>query len=238
MPGLDPKIAVHKLNLQENIKPVKQGKRRFRPDVMDKIEQEVQKLENVGFIREEQHPEWLANIVPVTKRNGQIRVCIDYRDLNNACPKDEFPLPIPEVMIGNTCGFERMTFMDGFSGYNQIKMHPEDERHTSFRTLFGVYCYIVMPFGPKNAGATYQRAMMKIFQDMQHKTVECYVDDLAVKSKRKKDHLQDLQEVFLRLRKHKLQMNPLKCFFGVSSDWHTSDGSSPIYQENAVHFLA
>ncbi|XXG68190.1 hypothetical protein AAC387_Pa06g1334 [Persea americana] len=217
MPGLDPKIAVHKLNLQENIKPVKQGKRRFRPDVMDKIEQEVQKLENVGFIREEQHPEWLANIVPVTKRNGQIRVCIDYRDLNNACPKDEFPLPIPEVMIGNTCGFERMTFMDGFSGYNQIKMHPEDERHTSFRTLFGVYCYIVMPFGPKNAGATYQRAMMKIFQDMQHKTVECYVDDLAVKSKRKKDHLQDLQEVFLRLRKHKLQMNPLKCFFGVSS---------------------
>ena len=96
-------------------------------------------------------------------------------------------------------------------------MHPEDERHTSFRTPFGVYCYTVMPFGLKNAGATYQRAMMKIFQDMQHKTVECYVDDLAVKSKRKEDHLQDLREVFLRLRKHKLRMNPLKCFFGVSS---------------------
>ncbi|XXG82931.1 hypothetical protein AAC387_Pa10g0803 [Persea americana] len=132
MPGLDPKIAVHKLNLQENIKPVKQGQRRFYPDVMDKIEQEVQKLKNVGFIREEQHPEWLANIFPVTKKNGQIRVCIDYRDLNNTCPKDEFPLPKPEVMIDNTCGFERMTFMDGFSDYNQIKMHPEDERHTSF----------------------------------------------------------------------------------------------------------
>ncbi|XXG59331.1 hypothetical protein AAC387_Pa04g1435 [Persea americana] len=102
MPGLDPKIAVHKLNLQENAKPVKQGQRRFRPDVMDKIEQEVQKLKSVGFICEEQHPEWLANIVPVTKKNGQIRVCIDYRDLNNACPKDEFPLPIPEVMIDNT----------------------------------------------------------------------------------------------------------------------------------------
>ncbi|KAJ8622074.1 hypothetical protein MRB53_030603 [Persea americana] len=218
MPGLDPKIAVHKLNLQENVKPVKQGQRRFRPDVMEKIEQEVQKLKNVGFIREEQHPEWLANIVPVTKKNGQIKVCIDYRDLNNACPKDEFPLPIPEVMIDNTYGFERMTFMDGFSGYNQIKMHPEDERHTSFRTPFGVYCYTVMPFGLKNAGATYQRAMMKIFQDMQHKTVECYVDDLAVKSKRKEDHLKDLREVFLQLRKHKLRMNPLKCFFGVSSE--------------------
>ncbi|XXG47947.1 hypothetical protein AAC387_Pa02g2508 [Persea americana] len=96
-------------------------------------------------------------------------------------------------------------------------MHPEDERHTSFRTPFGVYCYTVMPFGLKNAGATYQRDMMKIFQDMQHKTVECYVDDLAVKSKKKEDHLQDLQEVLLRLRKHKLRMNPLKCFFGVSS---------------------
>ncbi|XXG47440.1 hypothetical protein AAC387_Pa02g2086 [Persea americana] len=204
MPGLDPKIAVHKLNLQENIKPVKQGQRRFRPVVMDKIEQEVQKLKNVGFIQEEQHPEWLANSIPVTKKNGQIRVCIDYRDLNNACPKDEFPLPIPEVMIDSTCRFERMTFMDGFSSYNQIKMHPEDERHTSFRTPFGVYCYTVMPFGLKNAGATYQRAMMKIFQDMQHKTVECYVDDLAVKSKREEDHLEDLREVFLRLRKHKL----------------------------------
>ena len=77
MPGLDSKIVVHKLNLQENIRPVKQGQRRFCPDVMDKIEQEVQKLKNVGFIREEQHPEWLANIVPVTKKNGQIRVCID-----------------------------------------------------------------------------------------------------------------------------------------------------------------
>ncbi|XXG88145.1 hypothetical protein AAC387_Pa12g0394 [Persea americana] len=106
MPGLDPKIAVHKLNMQENVRPVKQGQRRFRPDVMDKIEQEVQKLKNVGFIRKEQHPEWLANIVPVTKKNGQIRFCIDYRDLNNACPKDELPLPIPEVMIDNTYGFE------------------------------------------------------------------------------------------------------------------------------------
>ncbi|XXG76868.1 hypothetical protein AAC387_Pa08g1141 [Persea americana] len=94
-------------------------------------------------------------------------------------------------------------------------MHPEDERHTSFQTPFGMYCYTVMPFGLKNAGATYQRAMMKIFQDMQHKMVESYADDLAVKSKRKEDHLKDLREVLLRLRKHKLRMNTLKCFFSV-----------------------
>jgi len=101
----------------------------------------------LGFIREEQHLNWVANIVPVTKKNGKIRVCIDFCDLNEACPKDEFPLSITDVMINNTCGFKRMSFMDGFSGYNQIKMYPEDEKHTSFRTPLGVYCYTVMPFG-------------------------------------------------------------------------------------------
>ncbi|XXG53423.1 hypothetical protein AAC387_Pa03g1513 [Persea americana] len=120
-------------------------------------------------------------------------------------------------MIDNTCRFKRMTLMDGFFGYNQINMHPENERYTSFRSPFGVYCYTVMPFGLKNAGATYQRAMIKIFQDMQHKTVECYVEDLAVKSRREEDHLKDLREVFLQLHKYKLRMNPFECFFGVSS---------------------
>lgn len=109
----------------------------------------------MGFIREEKHPDWLANIVSVTKKNGQIRVCIDFRDLNNAFPKDEFPLPITEIMFDKTCGYEQMSFMDGLSGYNQIKMDPDDERHTSFITPFGTYCYTVMPFGLKKAGATY-----------------------------------------------------------------------------------
>jgi len=85
------------------------------------------------------------------KRIEKIWICIDYRDLNIACPKDELPLPITDVMIDNTCVFERMSFMDGFSGYNQIKMYLEDEKHTSFRTPLGVYCYTVMPFGLKNA---------------------------------------------------------------------------------------
>ena len=85
-------------------------------------------------------------------------------------------------MIDNTCGFERMSFMDGFSWYNQIKMYPDDEKHTSFKILLGVYCYTVMPFGLKNAGATYQRVMNAIFHKHIRKTVECYMDDIAVKS--------------------------------------------------------
>src|SRR5256886_11756473 len=120
-------------------------------------------------------------------------------------------------MVDNTAGYERMSFIDGFSGYNQIKMHPDDERHTAFRTPLGVFCYTVMPFGLKNAGATYQRAMDKIFSGLTRKTVECYVDDIAVKSRHKGDHLRDLREVFNLMRAHQLKMNPTKSFLVVSS---------------------
>ena len=148
---------------------------RFCPEIMEAIESEVKKLIDSGFIRKEQHPDWVTNIVLVPKKNGKIRIFIDYCDLNDAYPKDEFPLPITNGVISNTCDFERMSFMDGFSGYNQIKMYPKDEKHTSFRTHMEVYCYTVMPFNLKNAGATYQRAMNAIFHKHMRKTVECYV---------------------------------------------------------------
>ena len=122
---------------------------------MEAIGLEVKKLIDSSFMREEQYPDWVANIVPIPKKNVKIWICIDYRDLNATCPKDKFPLPITEIMIDNMCDFEKMSFMDGFSGYNQIKMYPEDEKHTSFRTPLGVYCYTVMPFDLKNVGATY-----------------------------------------------------------------------------------
>ena len=122
MPRLDPQVAMYRLNIRPDAKPVKQQQRWFRPNIMEAIEVEVHKLITCGFIREEQHPDWVSNIVPVLKKNGKIWICIDYRDLNAACPKDEFPLPITDVMIDNTCGFEMMSFMDGFSGYNQIKI--------------------------------------------------------------------------------------------------------------------
>ncbi|GAA0183584.1 hypothetical protein LIER_30967 [Lithospermum erythrorhizon] len=169
MPGRDPKVAVHHLVVKESLKPVKQAQRRFRPELVPSIEAEVNKLIEAGFVREVRYPTWFAIIVPVRKKNGQIRVCVDFRDLNQACPKDDFPFPIPELMIdANTC-HEVLTFMDGSSVYNQIRMAPEDEELTAFRTPKGVYCYKVMPFGLKNAGVTYQRAMQKVFDDMLHK---------------------------------------------------------------------
>ena len=129
----------------------------------------------VGFIREVKYPTWIGNIVPVKKKNGQIRVCVDFIDLNNACSKNDFPLPIIELIVDATTGHEALSFMDGSSGYNQIRMAPRDEELTAFRTPKGIYCYKVMPFGLNNAGATYQHDMQKIFDDMLHKNVECYV---------------------------------------------------------------
>ena len=200
MPGLNPSVALHHLAVKKGVRPVKQAQRRFRPELIPQIETEVNKLIEAGFIREVQYPEWIANIVPVKKKNWQIRVCVDFRDLNSACPKDDFLLPITEVMVDVTTGHEVLSFKDGFSGYNQIRMNPKDEELTAFRTPKGIYCYKVMPFGLKNAGATYQRAMQKIFDNVLHKYVECYVDDLVVKTK-----------------KYQLKMNPRKCAFGVIS---------------------
>ena len=173
MPGLNPRVVVHQLAVKNGSRPVKQAQRSFRPDLIPLIENEVNKLIEAGFIREVKYPTWISSIVPVRKKNGQIRVYVEFRDLNNACLKDEFPLPISELMIDATTGYEAISFMDGSSGYNQICMSPKDEELTAFRTPKGIYCYKVMPFGLKNAGATYQRAMQNIFDDLLHKNVEC-----------------------------------------------------------------
>jgi len=217
MPGLDPEVAMHCLNINPDAKPVKQQQRWFRPEIMEAIQSEAKKLINSGFIREEQHPDWVANIVPVTKKNGKIRVCNNFHNLNEACPKDELLLPITDVIIDNTCVFERMSFVDGFSGYNQINMYLDDEKHTSFRTPLGGYCYTVLPFRLKNAGATYQRVMNTVFHEHIRKTVECYVDNIAVKSHAKGDLIADLKAVFAIMRAHQLKMNPTKSFLGVTN---------------------
>jgi len=138
MLGLNPQIAIHHLNINTDAKPIKYQQRWFHPKIMEATESEVKKLIDSSFITKEQHPDWVANIVPIPKKNEKIRICIDHRDLNASYPKDEFLLPITDVMIDNTCAFERMYFMDGFSGYNQIKLYPKNKKHTSFRTSLGV----------------------------------------------------------------------------------------------------
>ncbi|XP_048132952.1 uncharacterized protein LOC125314539, partial [Rhodamnia argentea] len=143
--------------------------------------------------------------------------CVDYRDLNKASPKDDFPLPHIDVLVDDLAGFELFSFMDGFSGYNQIMLKEEDKIKTSFTTQWGTFCYKVMPFGLKNAGATYQRAMVTLFHDMIHKEIEVYVDDMIAKSKPGEGHVKVLKKLFDRLRKYKLKLNPAKCVFGARS---------------------
>ena len=140
------------------------------------------------------YPEWLANPVVVKKKNKKWRVCVDFTDPNKACPKDSYPLPHIDRLVESTAGNELPTFMDAFSGYNQIMMHPDDREKTVFITDRGTYCYKVMPFGLKNAGTTYQRLVNRMFADKLENTMD--IDDILVKSLRAAYHLNHLREFF------------------------------------------
>jgi hypothetical protein len=168
-------------------------------------------------IRELQYPTWLSNTVVVKKKNGKWRVCVDFTNLNQAYPKDLFPLPKIDQLVDATTGHDWMSFLDAFQGYHQISLSTEDREKTAFITPLGVYCYKVIPFGLKNAGATYQRMVTKMFKDQIGKTIEIYIDDMVMKSKSSQSHLEDLTETFRTLRLHKLRLNASKCVFRVGS---------------------
>ena len=144
-------------------------------------------------------------------------MCIDFTDLNKAYLKDSFPQPRIDQLVNSTTGHKLLTFMDTFSGSNQIKMVKEDQEKIAFITSQGLYCYKVMPFRLKNAGATYQRLVNKMFIKQIERNMEVYVDDTLVKSKEESTHLDDLQETFTTLRQYQMKLNPSKCAFGVAS---------------------
>ena len=170
---------------------------------------------DAGVIREVQYPEWLANVVMVPKKNGKWRMCIDFTNLNKACPKDEYPLPRIDTLVDAAAGSEMLSMLDCFSGYHQIFMNKGDEEKTSFTTPFGTYYYIRMPEGLRNAGCTFNRMIKKVLGDQLDRNISAYVDDVVVQSKKKEDHIQDLRETFANLRRHRLKLNPEKCVFGV-----------------------
>ena len=153
----------------------------------------------------------------VKKVNGKWRMCVDFTDLNNACPKDGYPLPRIDTLVDSTARNQLLSFMDAFSGYNQIKMEEADQEKTSFVTSQGLFCYKVMSFGLKNVGATYQRLMNKMFTHQIGRNVQVYVDDMLVKSLCEEDHLDDLRETFNTLRSYNMKLNPNKCAFGVTA---------------------
>ncbi|KAL0462840.1 UNVERIFIED_CONTAM: hypothetical protein Slati_0171600 [Sesamum latifolium] len=142
-------------------------------------------------------------------------MCIDFRDLNKACPKDFYPLPRIDQLVNSTAGFELLSMMDASQGYHQIMLAPEDRERVSFITFAGTFGYVPMQFGLKNAGTTYQRLVDKILRSQIGRNVEVYVDDMLVISKEARDHVTDLEETFSILRKYKLKLNLRKCAFRV-----------------------
>ena len=142
MPGLDPRLVIHSLNMDLGVKPIVQPARVFHTKVEAQITQEVRKLLAIRFIKPFQHPKWLSNIVPVKKKNGQIRYCVDFRNLNKACPKDEFPLPNINLFIDSVAENFMFSFMDGYSGYNQIWMATKDAEKIAFRTSIENFYYM------------------------------------------------------------------------------------------------
>ena len=216
-PGLNPEFICHRLNVDPAVTPKKQPPRRPSNEHAEAIKSEVIKLKQAGAITEIFYPQWLANTVVVKKKTGKWRVCVDFTDLNKACPKDPFPMPRIDQLVDATAGHPRMSFLDAFQGYHQIPLAVEDQEKTAFVTPVGNYHYKVMPFGLKNAGSTYQRMMTKMFESRLGKTMEVYIDDMVVKSKLASEHLSDLTDVFEALRWHKLRLNASKCSFGVGS---------------------
>ena len=148
--------------------------------------------------------EWLANTVVVKKKNGKWQVCVDFIDLNKACPKDPFPIPRIDQLMDATVGHSWMSFLDVFQGYHQILLALDDQEKTVFVTPTRNYDYKVMPFGLKNAGSAYQRIMTKMFELQLGKNIEIYINNMVVKSKLESEHINDLGNIFEILRRHKL----------------------------------
>src|SRR4051812_8490479 len=212
MPGVPRELAEHKLNADPKARPVKQSMRPFNEERRRAIAMKVQRLLAAGFIRPIKYSKWLANPVLVEKKNGTWRMCIDYTNLNSACPKEQFVLPRINQIIDSTTGLESLCFLDAYCGYNQIKMAVEDEEKTAFITPF---FYTAMTFGLKNTGATYQRCMQDCLESQIGRNIHVYIDDMVVKSTRQDDLLADLAETFANLRRNKIKLNPGKCTFGV-----------------------
>lgn len=156
--------------------------RRTKPDMSLKIREEVKKQFNTGFLPVVKYPQWMANIVPISKKDDKVRICMDYRDLNRPSSKDDILLPHVNIIVDNMTQLSVFTFIDGISGYNQIKMALEDMEKTTFITPWGTFFYKVMPLQLNNTGATYHKVMVTLFHDMIHKEIEIYVNDMIAKS--------------------------------------------------------
>ena len=212
--GIPSSIGEHHIVLEPNASPVRQRQHRLNPKYSLLVKEEIDKLLKAGFIYPVPYSEWVSPIVMVLKKNGKVRICQDFRKLNSATKKDYFPLPFTDSILDAVAGHECYSFLDGFSGYNQVRIAPEDQLKTTFTTDWGTYAYTVMPFGLCNAPATFQRIMTQAFQKYLRKFMEIFLDDFCVFSKRK-DHLKFLEKCMHQCKEFGISLNSEKCQFGM-----------------------
>eukprot|EP00253_Pinus_taeda_P009637 PITA_09637 len=179
------------------------------------IEKEIKKMFEAGIIAPIRFFEWVSNLVPTRKKSREIRLCIDLRNLNQVSLKDHYPLPKMDHILQRVVGSSRISLLDGFSGFNQILVHPDDQDKTTFTTPWGTFKYVKMPFGIKNIGATFQRAMDIAFAKEIHDLLVVYLDDLTPFSKSNQEHLNHLRQIFMTCRKYGISLNPKNSMFAL-----------------------
>jgi len=231
--GISPSYCMHKIHMEQDFIPVAQPQRRLNPTMKEVVKKEVQKLLEAGMIYPISDSAWVSPVQVVPKKGGMTvihnekneliptrtvtgwRMCIDYRKLNQATRKDHFPLPFMDQMLERLAGKAYYCFLDGYSGYNQIVVDPEDQEKTAFTCPFGVFAYRKMSFGLCNAPATFQRCMLVIFSDLIEKCIEVFMDDFSVFGSTFDDCLENLDTVLKRCVETNLVLNWEKCHFMV-----------------------
>ena len=179
----DTSVIQHTIPLKENQKPFKQKLRRINPVLLPLIEKEIKRMHDAGIIAPIRFSEWVSNLVPTRKKTGEIILCVDLRNINKVSLKYNYPLPKMDHILQRVVGASRISLLDGFSGFNHILVHPDDQEKTAFTTPWGTFKYVKTPFGLKNAGATFQRAMDIAFAKEIHDFLVVYLDDLTVFSR-------------------------------------------------------
>ena len=183
--GIPPEVCQHKIVLEEGVKPVRQRQYRMNPKYSLMVKEEIDKLLECKFIYPVPFSEWVSPIVIVPKKNGKIRICQDFRQLNKATKKDFFPLPFSDVVLDGVAGHKCYSFLDGFLGYNQVQITHDNRPLTTFTTDWGTFAYNVMPFGLCNAPATFQRVMTQAFNKYLRKFMEIFLDDFCILGSKK-----------------------------------------------------
>ena len=231
--GIRPSMCMHHILLEDGHKPSVEAQRRLNPTMKEVVRKEVLKWLDTGVIYPISDSAWVSPVQVVPKKGGTTviktennillpsrtvtgwRICIDYRKLNKATRKDHFPLPFLDQMLDRLAGYQYYCFLDGYSGYNQIAIAPEDQEKTTFTCPYGTFAFRRMPFGLCNAPGTFQRCMMAIFSDMVEKTIEIFMDDFSVMGNSFDNCLKNLRAVLARCEETNLVLNWEKCHFMV-----------------------